>query len=401
MGKRENSRFLLFAIVYGTMAIYGFIENLKGVTYPLIKTEFAVSYDRQGLMVSMVSFAYVLFGAAGSILIARFGVKRALTAGFATMLAALGAVFVTPNYHSAVLALVATGAAFGFFDVGVNALGTQIFTRKAALLMNVLHCFYGLGSTLSPRMAGAVSAGLGWRYSYLLPIPALLLVFIPTLTARFPDQETPREDPGGPAKPGPGGFTGALRDPMVWLFSLTLGLLVVVEVGTANWGGLYFLDVYGVDPAGSGANLLSVFFICFTLSRLLSGFLIEKAGYIRSLLGASLASLAVLGLGFALGGRGLYVIPFLGLFVAIFWPTTIAVAMGYFGRRAPVTTSVMIVIAGVLGGGAQLLIGLTNRLFGPAWGYRSCLGYGILAFAALLALRRGIRNRPPSHRAKV
>jgi fucose permease len=370
------------------MAIYGFIENLKGVTYPLIKTEFAVPYDRQGLMVSLVSFAYVLFGAVGSLLIARFGVKRAMITGFATMLAALGAVFITPTYPSTAAALIATGAAFGFFDVGVNALGTQVFTSRAALLMNVLHCFYGLGSSLSPRIAGAVSAGLGWRYTYLLPIPVLLLVFIPTLTARFPDQETPE----GPARPGRGGFTGTLRDPMVWLFSLTLGLLVVVEVGTANWGGLYFLDVYGVDPAGSGANILSVFFICFTLSRLLSGFLIEKAGYIRSLLGASLGALAVMGLSFALGSRGLYIIPLLGLFVAIFWPTTIAVAMGYFGPRSPVVTSVMIVIAGVLGGGAQLLIGLTNRLFGPAWGYRSCLAYGLLALAALLALRRGIQH---------
>jgi fucose permease len=392
MDKHGRSRLILFGLVYGTMAVYGFTENLKGVTYPLIKTEFSVPYDQQGLMVSLVSFAYVLFGALGGILIARFGVRRALLAGLATMLAALGAVFAAPSYPGAVAALFATGAAFGFFDVGVNALGTQLFTRKAALLMNVLHGFYGLGSSLSPRLAGTVSAGLGWRYAYLLPVPVLVLIFIPTLMVRFPSQKDQAGTPGEPARTGGGGFTGALRDPMLWLFSLTLGLLVVVEVGTANWGGLYFLDVYGVDPAGGGANFLSVFFIFFTLSRLLSGFLIEKAGYLRSLLGASLGALAVLGLSFALGPRGLYVVPLLGLFVAIFWPTTIAVAMGYFGPRSPVMTSAMIVIAGILGGGAQLLIGLTNRLLGPAWGYRSCVGYGALAFLALLALGRGIRR---------
>jgi fucose permease len=62
MDKGGRPRLILFGVVYGAMSVYGFIENLKGVTYPLIKTEFSISYDQQGLMVSLVSLAYVLFG---------------------------------------------------------------------------------------------------------------------------------------------------------------------------------------------------------------------------------------------------------------------------------------------------------------------------------------------------
>jgi fucose permease len=266
--------------------------------------------------------------------------------------------------------------------------------------MNLLHFFYGLGSTVSPRAAGAVSLNFNWRYVYLLTAPVLLIFFVPTIFTRFPGQQNhDTQDAGEGAEKIAGtpskarSITTALKDPMVWLFSVALGFMVVVEVASANWAGLYFLDVYGIDPAGSGAGFLSNFFICFTLSRLLSGFLIEKIGYLRSLMGAALGVLAVLTLGFALGARGLYVLPLLGLFVAIFWPTTMAVAMGRFGPAAPVVTSVMIVIAGVLNAGIQLLMGLTNRLLGPAWGYRSCLVYGLLVVISLLGLQHRLRSR--------
>jgi fucose permease len=369
------------------MTLYGFIEGLRGVTYPLIKTEFDVPYHRHGLMVSMVSFAYVCFCAAGGFIIARFGVRRALLAGFVSAFIGLGAVFFLPGYKAVSASLFVIGAAYGFFDVGVNALGAQVFTSKAALLMNLLHFFYGLGSSLSPKIAGTVSAGLGWRYVYLFSVPAALLFFIPALMVPFPEKERSGEAAGGTAS-----FTRALVTPMVWLFSLALGFMVVVETASANWAGLYFQDVYSIDLAGSGAGFLSTFFIFFTLSRLLSGFVIEKIGYLRSLIGAALGVLLVMIIGFALGRRGIHVLHLLGIFTAIFWPTTMAVAMGWFGPRAPVMTSAMIVIAGTLNAAVQLLIGLTNRVIGPAWGYRSCFVYALLVVIALLALRRRIRG---------
>jgi hypothetical protein len=70
-----------------------------------------------------------------------------------------------------------------------------------------------------------------------------------------------------------------------------------------------------------------------------------------------------------------------------------AAAMGYFGRRAPVMTSAMIVLGGLLNSGIQLLIGFINRFFGPAWGYRSCLPFAFVLLAALLVLRRKMKRR--------
>ena len=373
------------------MVIFGYIENIKGVSYPLIKAEFDASYGQLGMMVSLLSLSYVLFTLAGGIILGSAGVKKAFIAGFVLMFLGLGGAFFMPRFWPVAGALLFVFASFGLFEVSANALAAQLFTSRAALLMSLLHFFYGAGSSLSPRAAGSIAAVLGWRYVYLFSIPLALLFFIPSILIRFPEESKPADGEGRQEKKK-ASFLTALKTPMVWVFSVVLGLMVAVELSSSNWAGLYFQDVYLLDPTTSGAAFLSNFFILFTISRLLSGFVIEKIGYFLSLFIALAAAAFIFILGFSFGARGIYILPALGFFVAIFWPTTLAVAMGYFREDAPVMTGAIIVIAGALNSGIQFLIGLTNRLAGPAWGYRSCFFYAILALAALAVLARRVRR---------
>jgi len=382
---------LLFFILFGAMILFGIIENIKGVSFPLIKTEFGISYEQQGLMVSLFSISYVLFCFIGGIIIGSFGVKRSFIAGFVFMIAGLIGARFFQGFFSVAVALFVVSASFGLFEVSINALATQLFVSRAALLMSLLHFFYGVGSSLSPRAAGVLAATQGWRMVYFLSIPLVLIVFIPSLFVRFPRQEeTESADKAGAAVKKISFFT-ALKTPMVWFFSVVLGLMVAVELCSANWAGLYFQDVYHLDPKSSGAAFVSNFYILFTISRLLSGFVIEKIGYMRSLFIATVATVFICILGFFLGAKGVYVLPGLGFFTAIFWPTLLAVAMVYFKEDAPVMTSAMIVIGGALNSGIQFLIGIINRASGPAWGYRSCLLYTVLIIAALVVLLRRMR----------
>jgi fucose permease len=112
----------------------------------------------------------------------------------------------------------------------------------------------------------------------------------------------------------------------------------------------------------------------------------------RSLFIACIATTALYGLGFFMGANGIWTLPILGFFIAIMWPTIMAVAMGYFGSQSPVITSAIIVLSGALNAVIQFVIGFTNRRAGPAWGYRSCFVYSILLIAALTFLWRRMRR---------
>jgi fucose permease len=393
-------RILLIVITCGTPLIFGLMENIKGVSYPLIKTEFGASYEQQGGFVALLSYSYVFFCLIAGVFLGRFGVKRSLLAGFLCSIFGVLLVYFMPGYVTIGAALFLVYAAFGFFEVGVNALATQVFKSRTALLMSLLHFFYGAGAIIGPKAAGFFinTAGFSWRHIYLFTLPLALALFIPALFTRFPNDAgegaAPAPDGGGKSEAEkPLSFFGALKIPIVWLFSVMLGLMEVVEFSSANWGGLYFQDVYALDPRTDGAAFISNFYILFTISRLVSGFAIEKIGYMRSLFIACFATVLIYALGFGLGVRGIWVLPALGFFIAIMWPTVMAVAMKFFGSQAPVITSAIIVLSGAVNSGIQFAVGLTNRFAGAAWGFRSCLGYAVVLVAVLFFLNSRMRRR--------
>jgi fucose permease len=376
-------------ILYGTMFLFGFLENIKGVSYPLIKNEFTVSYETQGKMISVLSFSYTLFVVASGFILGRYGVKKVYLFGLLCALAGVFSIYFMPGFWTAALSLLLLFAGFGVFEIGVNGVATQIFTEKGALMMSLLHFMYGLGAIISPKAAGILAdpagAALGWRQIYLLTVPLVLLIFIPAIFTRFPAAQGSAADT--PELPRPG-FTGALKTPAVWAFGITLGLMMGIEMASSNWGGLYFQDVYGLNPTTSGANFVSAFFLLFTVSRLVSGFVIERAGYMRSLAGAVVIVTAIFITGFVLGARGIYVLPAAGFFIAIWWPTFMAFAMGRFGENAPIMCSAVIAIGGLLNAGMQLAMGYINRYAGAAWGYRSCLVFVLILLCILPGVNR-------------
>ncbi|GHV94441.1 MFS transporter [Spirochaetia bacterium] len=391
-------RVLLFFLLFGTMLIFGLIENIKGVSYPLIKAEFNASWEQQGFMVSMLSMSYVGFSIIAGIFLGHFGIKPSFLFGFAALSTGLFSVFFMPSFFAASASLFMVFAGFGFFEVGINALASRVFTAKAALLMNMLHAFYGIGAIIGPKAAGllANNDGFGWRYIYLLALPLALVLFIPAIFTKFPESHRSlrqKAAAAGKVLAKRKNFFDALQDPLVWLMSITLGLAVVIEMSSANWGGLYFQDVYGLDPRTSGAAFLSAFFMSFTVSRLTCGILVERIGYMRSLMGVAFIILAIFVTGFCLGAKGIYILPALGFFIALLWPTIMALAIGCFGEDAPVYSSAMIAIGGALNAGVQFLVGITNRSFGPAWGYRSSLGYTVLLICALIILSRKVKAK--------
>lgn len=416
--QRKRQRIALFVILYATMFLFGLVENIKGVSLPLIKNEFGVSYDSQGGLVSITWFGYVAFCLIASLFLQRFGLKRSMLAGFFLVCAGAVATTVVPSFWMASLALIVVNAGFGFFEVGTNALGTVAFTRKAALMMGLLHFFYGFGAIVGPRAAGLLTSALdySWRQVYIAAIvPTAVLSLFVLLTKFDLSKDEPVEDADQAVGPSHGveqkqrsdchpgttngvarvTFFGALRNPVVWMFAVTLGFMEVIEFGAANWGTLHLQDVYRLDPRTVGASFVSAFYILFTLSRLFSGMAVERAGYMRSLHISTICTIVALFAGFALGESGIWILPSTGLFIGIMWPTMMAVAMTVFGADAPIATSAIITVSGAINGIMQLVIGFTNEIAGEAWGYRSCLLYAGVALLSLRLLDRSLQARSP------
>ena len=370
----------LLVLIYATMLLFGTIENIKGVSLPVIKEAFGAAYDEQGGLVSFSWYGYVLFGMVATFTVQRFGSRQSLLFGYILVAAGCAATVFAPSFLTVTLALMVLWMGLGFFEVGTNALATAAFSAKSAILMNLMHFFYGLGAVLGPKFAGTLidSFHVSFRGVYLIALAPVLAVMLVVILPKSRAMASAEAE--GPTMT----IAGALRNPYVWLFSACLGFMEVIEFGAANWGGLYWKDVHGLDPATVGATFVSVFYLFFTASRLLSGFAIEKIGYVRSLALSLLALLLLYAVGFSLGQGGLWVLAGTGFFVAILWPTLICAAMVVFRADAPIATSVVIVVSGSINGLGQLGTGLINEYIGKEWGYRFSMLYVLIALALIL-----------------
>jgi fucose permease len=256
-------------------------------------------------------------------------------------------------------------------------------------MMNLLHFFFGVGAIGGPRFMGFMvnSMGMSWQQVYpLILIPAFVLLGV-SLAIHFPGKPETVNQQDRPS------FWNILKDPKVWFFGCILGIASGIEGCNVAWSGLYLQDVYGLDPSTTGAAFVSAFFTVYTLSRLFSGFIIEKAGYIRSIFVSGIAIFVILVTAFSLGRKGIYLLPAVGFFVAVMWPIVLAISLGVFRERAQTAASAIICITFTLNGIIQYGVGLSNRFLGAAWGYRSCVLHSIILVILLFLLVHRNRTR--------
>ncbi|MDF2698592.1 MAG: putative major facilitator superfamily 1 [Haloplasmataceae bacterium] len=387
MSARKNITVLLI-IVYATMIIFGLIENIKGVTFPLIKDTFNVTYDAQGVLVSFSWFGYVFFCIVATFSIQKLGIKISIIFGYICLFLGCLAILLAPNFIIVTLALAILWMGFGFFEIGNNALATSIFTSKSALFMSLMHGFYGLGAIIGPIYAGHLSENLSYSFKdiYMFTLIPIIIVLFIILTSKFKvTHDETNELPSLTIKM-------ALQNKYVWLFSLALGFMEVIEFGAANWGAFYLRDVFNIDPLTLGAFFVSIFYTFFTLSRLISGFGIEKIGYLKSIIISLILILILYIIGFSIGKNGMWVLSSTGLFIAILWPTVMSYAIKVFGINTPIASSVIIVISGIINGMMQLGTGLINEYIGPEWGYRLNTFYVLISLFTLLIINKTFKK---------
>lgn len=165
----------LIVLVFLCMAIFGFIENIKGTLIPSIRVQFGVDYSSIGMMLLISSFGYLLATLIGGLAADKLGKKVIIVFGFIVLIAAAVLFYLANSFPVTVALLFLISAGFGCIEVAVNSLGAQIFIRNAAVMMNLTHLFYGLGSSISPKYAGGILArNLPWNYVYTITLAILV-----------------------------------------------------------------------------------------------------------------------------------------------------------------------------------------------------------------------------------
>ncbi|GHU76033.1 MFS transporter [Spirochaetia bacterium] len=369
------------------MALSGYLQGIKGITLPLVKNSFNISYENQGILVLMIYLVSVAASIGVGIIINRWGLRRNLFLAYLFMMITMGAFFRAGSFPFAAGLILLFQTGLSSYDLGLNSLGVKTFTVKSSLMLNLQHFFFGLGSIIAPLAAGQIASRMSgdWRFIYVFSLLPVFLFFFSVFAV----------PPGKTQKTGAAGlgYWQVMKQPLVLRFGIILGISGIVESATVNWGALYLQDLYGFDPEITGARFVSAFFVLFTLARLFGGFFTEKFGPFRVLLFAAAAIPAILAAGFLLGPLSLWVLPATGIVAGLLWPTMLSASMGIFKENAQRVLNNLVVISLAVNGINMFLMGLINRFIGAAWGYRSSLVISLLFLFLLARLYRTVRRK--------
>lgn len=388
------TQFLCCIACYCVFFSFGGTDASKSVYLPLIQKFYNLGYDYQGLFVFTSSLGYTLFSLVIGYLLPKLGIKWILLIGLLILFTSFVCGIAFVNVWVVLVSLVIAGIGQVFLDVGTNTWATILFTSHKAVMMNLLHCFYGFGATVGPTFTGFVSKRLNMSYRgvfiavlFLLSVAIVIALFIPKQEEKSTIESETKEEGKSMT------ILSALKHPVVILLGLAQGCIAGTENITMNWAPIYLRDLYGWDPETKGAYFVTIFFTGYTISRLLSGFLIDAVGEINSMMIYVPILTVLFVVGFALGEKGVYALMATGIFISPLFPTMLTVAMIYFGKEVETCTSVILFTYMIFSQTIQLIVGLVNKYCGVQWGYRVAVVLMLIVFCVLLTVKALLKKK--------
>ena len=299
----------LLVIVYIAFISLGIPDSLIGSAWPSIYQEMELPVEAVSCITLLISGSTVLSGFLSSGVLKRFGTARVTAVSTAMTAAAMIGFSLAPRFWMMLPLAVILGLGAGAIDAGLN---NFVALNFSASHMNFLHCFYGVGVSLSPYLMSRALSSAGWRggyrYAFYLQaaIALLLIISIPFWKKAVSEEKS--EENGGQSGISVFRLVKMPSVRKIWLIMLATNAL---EYTCGTWASTYLVTVKGFPPE-TGALGLTVYYAGMALGRFVSGVISSKVKtWMRIWIGCGIvgAAVAVLLLplegGFAVAGLGL------------------------------------------------------------------------------------------------
>ncbi|MRH44243.1 MFS transporter [Aquibacillus halophilus] len=357
----KKSILLPYLIVFTGFLVFGFSENVRGPAIPRIQSEFAIDELQVGILLALNSFGYLLACSFTGVLTTKLGIKLTCLLAFGSI--AISGVFIyfSNSYFTFSFSYFYMYIGNGMLEIGLAILAARIFTKNTGFMMNLSHFFYGLGSTVAPLLATGLmgwhvygGGELGWRGMYVVILSLAIIPMIPTIVAKLPGNSISAED-RMPLKV-------YVRDPIAWLIVGILSLGVTAELSMGGWLVNFLEKSYDWSSTAS-ASMLSVFFFCFMLSRLILGFITDKIGFLISLIIFSgVAGFSVIA-AIVIGPSAVFLFALAGVGIAPIYPTVMALIAKRYPNGSDTAITFTVTMMGIVVVVANFLVGAIIDLF--------------------------------------
>ena len=267
----------ILVVIYVVFISLGLPDSLFGVTWPVVHKDFMIPESFASLYSIITGLCSGGASFIAGFLIRKFGTPRVTY--FSILLTAIGLVGISfsPNIIVMMLFTVIMGYGAGAIDTGLN---NYISLNYKARHMSWLHCFWGVGVTLSPLiMSNFLDGNSEWRIGYriiaLIQFSISILVLISLKKWIKEDKKSNKVETDNNSESKHSIIT-VLKQKGVITSILSQGLYCSMEFLIGTWGASYLVNSFGYLP-DTAARWVSLYYGGIMIGRLISGFISIKA----------------------------------------------------------------------------------------------------------------------------
>ncbi len=261
----------LLALIYIAFISLGLPDSLLGSGWPIMHTDFNVPTSYMGIVSMIISGGTIVSSLLSNRLTAKFGTRVVTVASvFLTVIALFGFSF-AEHFWVLLLFAIPYGLGAGAIDAALN---NYVAIHYKAKHMSWLHCFWGIGTIISPFIMGYTLGYSSWKDGYRivgfiqLAIAVLLLATLPVWKV---NESLLQEEKSETT------LLSALRIKGVPFILVGFFAYCAAEATSMGWASTYFAEVKGIGEQNA-AFFASLFYIGITIGRFLSGFIADRLG---------------------------------------------------------------------------------------------------------------------------
>lgn len=303
---------LLLIIIYIAFIGLGIPDSLFGAAWPAIYHEFNLPLSAANYVTLLISGGTIVSSLISAWVINHFGTGKVTAFSTGLTATALLGFSMSNSIWWLCLFAIPLGLGAGAIDTALN---NYVALHYQASQMSFLHCFYGIGVSLSPYlMAHALAQNNAWRNGYRmafylqLGITILLIVTLPLW------QKVHAKHEYTAGKSTTLSFKSIIKVPGVqWVWIIFLGTCAI-EFTCGIWGATFLVNTREM-VASSAAQIVTLYYLGIMIGRLVSGIVASRVTSWHIIFGGQLILLLGIGmlllpLSVVLAGTGLFLIGF-------------------------------------------------------------------------------------------
>ncbi len=326
---------LVLCVIYIIFISLGLPDSLLGVVWPVVHQEFGLPESFASVFSIIVGFGTGGVSFVAGALLRKFGTaKVALASILVTALGLLG-ISISPNVVVMIIFSVILGYGAGAIDTGLN---NFVSLHYKASHMNWLHCFWGVGVTVSPLIMSAfLGDGEGsWRGGYRVVALLQLIIGAIALVAfkKWEAIEKGSENSEGKEEEKSSkGLLEIIKMKGVLTSILSLGFYCGMEFLMGTWGATFAVNVFAISPA-EAAKWVSLIYGGIMFGRFVAGFVSMKLSDDKMIKGGMLiAFLGIIFLALPIGETALCGFLIIGFGFGPIFPSILHSVPDRFGKE--------------------------------------------------------------------